>query len=133
MKILHRVSIASGIMAIGIAISMMRIKSIWDVWLTTSTILTGAVFGVFVLGLISKKVNNAGAIVGSILGVFSVVWMTFSHKIDFLPAFLVNPFHGFMTGVIGTLVIIGGGLLYTRLFVKTPKPLILQDKEALKN
>lgn len=121
MKILHRVSIVSGILAIGIAVSMMRIKSIWDVWLTTSTILTGAVFGIFILGFVSKRVNNSGAIVGSILGVVTVVWMTFSHKVDFLPTALVNPFHGLMTGVIGTLVVIGGGLLYTRLFVKTPK------------
>lgn len=118
MKILHRVSIISGIIAIGVAISMLRIKSIWDVWFTTSTILGGAVFGIFMLGFISKKVNNAAAIVGSILGIFSIIWMTFSCKIDCLPKVLVNPFHDLMTGVIGTLVIIGSGLLYSRFFLK---------------
>lgn len=123
MRILHQVSLICGLVSIGMAILMFQIKSIWDVWFTTSTILGGAVFGVFILGFISKKVNSAAAIAGSILGVFSIAWMLFSQRMDFLPSILVSPFHTLMIGVVGTLVIITGGLVYAQLFVKADKDL----------
>lgn len=116
MRILHRTSIIGGIVAVGIALSMTKIKSIWDVWFTVSTVLGGAVLGLFLLGMISKRVNNVSAIIGVSLGVFSIAWMTFSPKMTFLPSVLVNPFHGLMTGILGTLVIVLCGLVWSSLF-----------------
>lgn len=118
MQILHRVSIITGVIAIGLAMSMLKIKSVWDVWFTISTILGGAVFGIFILGFVSKQINSFTAVIGLIVGVSVVMWMTFSQQIAFLPSMLKNPFHQLMSGVIGTLVIIASGLLYSRFFGK---------------
>ena len=61
----------------------------------------------FLLGLISRKANNAAAATGVILGVLVICWMTFA---DFFPENLRSPFLVNMITAIGTLPIFPAGL-----------------------
>ena len=65
----------------------------------------------FLLGLISRRANNAGALAGVIVGVLVICWMTFP---DQLPEALRSPFHAHMITVISTLTIFGVGVACSR-------------------
>ncbi|MDG2214365.1 MAG: sodium:solute symporter, partial [Verrucomicrobiota bacterium] len=67
--------------------------------------------GLFLLGLISRKADNAGALAGVILGVLVICWMTFA---DYFPEEFRNPFHAHMIIVVGTLTIFLTGIGISR-------------------
>lgn len=112
MKVLHATSVVVGVLAICIAISMTRVKSIWDTWFVISTMLAGAIFGLFLLGVISKKATGTGALIGSIVGIISMLWMKFSPALD-LP--VKYPYDSSTIGLVGTLVILSVGMVVSRL------------------
>jgi len=74
--------------------------------------------GLFLLGLISKKVQNKAAIIGTIVGIMVILWMTFSFLIPDHLAFLRNPLHANMIIVVGTLAIFLVGNLSQKLAKK---------------
>ena len=99
-------------MGVGVALAMIGQKSLLDTWWKVSGIFAGGMLGLFLLGLISRKANNAAAATGVILGVLVICWMTFA---DFFPENLRSPFHTNMITVIGTLTIFLVGLGVSRL------------------
>jgi SSS family solute:Na+ symporter len=80
-----------------------------DAWWAVSSVTSGGMLGLFLLGMIART-SNAAAATGTIIGVLAIVWMTISAK---WPAALgpwASPFHSFMITVIGTLTILLVGL-----------------------
>ena len=91
-----------GILGTGVALAMMGQKSLLDAWWKLSGVFAGGMLGLFLLGLIARTANNAGAVTGVILGVLIIFWMTLA---DYFPEEFRSPFHANMIIVVGTLTI----------------------------
>ena len=107
LKILRRATLVWGMLGTGVALAMIGQKSLLDSWWKLSGIFAGGMLGLFLLGLISRKADNAGALTGVILGVLVICWMTFA---DYFPEELRSPFHAHMIIVVGTLTIFLTGI-----------------------
>jgi SSS family solute:Na+ symporter len=71
--------------------------------------------GLFLLGAFVKTVHVKGAILGVILGLVAILWLSLSPMV-FTEEPLINfasPFHTYLTIVIGTLIIFLTGFLAT--------------------
>ena len=111
LRILRNATLMWGVLGTGVALAMIGQKSLLDAWWKLSGIFAGGMLGLFLLGLISRRANNAGALAGVIVGVLVICWMTFP---DHLPEALRSPFHAHMITVIGTLTIFGVGVACSR-------------------
>ena len=111
LRILRNATLTWGVLGTGVALAMIGQKSLLDAWWKLSGIFAGGMLGLFLLGLISRRANNAGALAGVIVGVLVICWMTFP---DHLPEALRSPFHAHMITVIGTLTIFGVGVACSR-------------------
>jgi len=78
-----------------------------------SGIFSGGMLGLFLLGMISRKTQNAEALTATIIGVLVILWMTFSTALPDDYDFLRNMLHSNMIVVIGTLTIFLSGLVLT--------------------
>jgi SSS family solute:Na+ symporter len=96
-----------------VALAMTQARSALDAWWMMAGVLSGGSLGLFLLGLISRRTSNRGAIAGVTAGVLVILWMTVSPKWTFWPEALRSPFHGFLTIVFGTAAILLIGFLVT--------------------
>jgi SSS family solute:Na+ symporter len=97
-----------GGLGIVFGISMIGVKSLLDVWWKLSGIFAGGMLGIFLLGFIAKKVNNFEAKFAAILGLLLIALMSFK---DVLPEAFQIPLDSKMTVVVGTLTIVGIGII----------------------
>lgn len=104
-----------GVIGMVAGIAMIGVGSILDAWWTLSGIFAGGMLGLFLLGLISAKVNNSDALIGTVVGICIILWMTFSYLIPENYAYLRNPLHANMIIVVGTLSIFLVGNLNQKL------------------
>ncbi len=72
-----------------------------------------SILGLFLLGIIAKRTTNLAAITSLVIGILTIFWLTFSPKWTGILEAFKSPFHGFMTSVIGTLVILLVGFIVT--------------------
>ena len=114
MRVLHVATILFGLIGTGAALAMIGVKSVLDVWWTLSGTFAGGMVGLFLLGLIVRRAGNAAAITAVVIGTLALLWLTFSPQLSDDYATLRNPFHGFMTIVLGTLTIFLVGLIVSR-------------------
>jgi len=114
LQILRGATLAWGVLGTGVALAMMGQKSLLDAWWKLSGIFAGGMLGLFLLGLIARKADNASALIGVAIGVLVICWMTFD-KAEWIPKNFRSPFHANMITVIGTLTIFLVGLLLSRL------------------
>ena len=110
MKVLHGATIAFGIIGTSAALAMTRVQSALDVWWKLSSIFSGGILGLFLLGLIVKKAKNAAAATAVAIGVLVIFWMS----APWLPEKLRPALHSNLTIVLGTLTIFFVGLLISR-------------------
>lgn len=115
MMVLYISTILWGLLGTGLSLLLINVTSALDTWWILSGILGGGMLGLFLLGLISQKVNNPIAAASVILGLLVIAAMTLSSRIN-LPVFLKNRFHSFLIPVFGTLTILLAGLLLSLLF-----------------
>lgn len=99
-----------GILGTCVTLLMIGVQSILAVWWHLTGIFSGAMLGLFLLGFIVKKADNVAAVISVVIGLLTILWMTFSTQIDVLPTFLKNPFHDNMIVVISTLTMFLIGL-----------------------
>ena len=111
LRILRASTLVWGILGTGVALAMMGQKSLLDAWWKLSGIFAGGMLGLFLLGLIARTANNAGAVTGVILGVLIIFWMTLA---DYFPEEFRSPFHANMIIVVGTLTIFLTGIGISR-------------------
>jgi SSS family solute:Na+ symporter len=113
MKILYSSSFLFSVFSILIAIAMINVQSALETWWKLASIFSGGMLGLFLLGYFSKKVNNLSAIIGVIVGVIVIAWMSLS-PIFFKSTDLqkyASPFHNYLTIVFGTTAIFVVGFL----------------------
>jgi len=113
MNLLYISTAVFGLMGMTTGILMIGIKSILDIWWQLSGIFSGGMLGLFLLGMISRKTQNAEALTATIIGVLVILWMTFSTALPDDYDFLRNMLHSNMIVVIGTLTIFLSGLVLT--------------------
>lgn len=113
MRVLRISTVAWGLIGTGVALAMIGAASVLDIWWKLSGLFAGGMLGLFLLGLISRKANNAAAITGVITGVLALIWVALSPESS-LPEKLQSPFHVHMAIVVGTLTIFLVGLLVSR-------------------
>ncbi|MCP3973593.1 MAG: sodium:solute symporter, partial [bacterium] len=115
MRVLYSATLVWGGVGTGAALAMMSVKSALDAWWQLAGIFSGGMLGLFLLGLISRRARNPAAILGVMIGVLVIVWMSLSPQWTGPLEPLRCPFHSFMTIVIGTLTILLVGLLASRI------------------
>lgn len=115
MRLLYITTALTGMLAIVFGIGMIGVKSILDLWWELSGIFAGGMLGLFLLGLISKKVQNAEAATAAVIGIVVILWMSLSRYLPPELQQLRNPLHGNMIMVVGTLSIFLSGLLLARI------------------
>lgn len=96
----------------------MNVESALDAWWALSSIFSGGMLGLFLLGYVTRKARNVDAVLGVTCGVIVVVWMSLS-PILFTDGFwseYKSPFHANLTIVFGTMVIFLIGFVSTNLF-----------------
>jgi len=111
MKVLYLSSMVISVFGIGIAIAMINVKSALDAWWKLASIFSGGMLGLFLLGIVSKKKNAKGAIVGVIAGLVMILWMTISNLMSGEDPD-GNQFHTYLTIVFGTSAIFLTGMLF---------------------
>ena len=115
LRVLRGSTVVWGALATGCALAMIGVESVLAVWWQISGIFSGALLGLFLLGLIARRARGAEAALGVAIGLVAIVYLTFSPHATFLPAWLRSPIHTHLTVVLGTLTIFLTGLLASRL------------------
>lgn len=107
-------SILIGILGIIVAIGMLSVDSIIDAWWKLSSIFSGGMLGLFLLGYIAKNVRHMHAFIGVVCGVIVIGWISMAEYLN-----LPGPhLHEYLAIVMGTIVIFLIGFLLTT-FMKT--------------
>ena len=120
MRVLRLSVLLSGAASTSVAwlLATRDVKNVLDVWWVLAGVLSPGMLGLFLLGLLSRRAGGRAAGVGVALGVLVVAWMTLSlpgtaKVLPWLhwPAALRSPLDGLMIPVVGTLTVLGVGLL----------------------
>jgi SSS family solute:Na+ symporter len=110
MKVLYISSAVITILGIIIALAMINVRSALDTWWKLASIFSGGMLGLFLLGAFSRRSSSRGALIGVILGIAVIAWMSLS-SLSHDPSKYGNVFHSYLTIVFGTLAIFLTGLL----------------------
>ena len=105
--VLKLAGVAVGLVGIVISLALVRVDSILDAWWKLSSIFSGGMLGLFLLGYVSRRVSNVQAVIGVICGVLVIAWISAAFWLG-LPS---TGLHEFLAIVAGTVVIFLVGFL----------------------
>ena len=94
-------SVLVGVVGVIVAIALTNVESILDAWWILSSVFSGGMLGLFLLGYISKKVKNVHAFLGVLAGFIVIAWISAAEWLG-LPALGL---HGYLAIVLGTMSI----------------------------
>lgn len=119
-QVLGIAAVLMGLLSIAVSLAMTEVKSALDAWWALSSIFSGGILGLFLLGFFSKRVRQPEAAIGVALGILVIAWMSLTPVIITEGEWLAfrNPLHTNLTIVIGTCVIFLTGFLLSFLFRK---------------
>lgn len=104
--------IGVGVAGVLVALALLNVESILDAWWKLSSIFSGGMLGLFLLGYLVRKARRADALIGVICGVVVITWISASSWLH-----LPDPhIHEYLAIVLGTLTIFLVGFLLTVLF-----------------
>ena len=109
--VLRLSSLLVGVLGAVVAIAMLSVESIIDAWWKLSSIFSGGMLGLFLLGYLSRKARNIDAAIGVICGVVVIAWISAAQWLG-LPA---SGVHEYLAIVFGTMVIFLVGFLLAKL------------------
>ncbi|TWT85164.1 Sodium/glucose cotransporter [Planctomycetes bacterium CA13] len=105
MMVLYLSTAFWGVAGTGLAMAMIHVKSVLDVWWQMSGVISGGMLGFFLLSYFSRRITSGAAICGVVVGVAVITWLTFSPNALFLAESCRNPLHPFLTVFLGTITI----------------------------
>ena len=104
-------SFGVGILGALVAIAMLSVESIIDAWWTLSSIFSGGMLGLFLLGCIPQRINRWAALAGCVCGIVVIGWISLAAMWN-LPGPHLHPY---LAIVLGTTTIFLVGFLLTLL------------------
>jgi len=111
MLVLRLSSFVIGVLGIVVSLALVNVESILDAWWKLSSIFSGGMLGLFLLGYMSQKVRNVDAAIGVVCGVIVIGWISADTWLG-LPE---TGIHEYLAIVLGTLTIFLVGFLMARL------------------
>ncbi len=114
--VLRAATIVWGVLGTAAALALVRLtESVLDIWWTLSSVLSGGIVGLFLLGRISHRADRRDGIVAVAVGLLAIAWMVLSTSHGWPTAWsrFRSPFHAFLVTVIGTVIILAVGSLST--------------------
>ncbi len=105
--ILRLSSCVVGIIGIIVAIAMLSVESIIDAWWTLSSIFSGGMLGLFLLGIMPRNIGRGAALTGCMAGIAVIAWISLSGMFN-LPGIHL---HEYLAIVLGTTTIFIIGFL----------------------
>jgi SSS family solute:Na+ symporter len=117
MKVLYISSFLMGVSGIVIALALVGVESALDAWWSLASIFSGGMLGLFLLGYFSKRAGRIEAVIGVIIGVVVIIWMSLSPIVfsDGKGLAFRSPFHTNLTIVFGTMTIFLVGFIITKI------------------
>ena len=98
-------SVVIGVLGIIISLALVNVESILDSWLKLSSIFSGGMLGLFLLGFLSRKARNIDAAIGVVCGFLVIAWISLGN----------SGIHEYLAIVFGTIVIFLVGFLMVKL------------------
>lgn len=111
LRILQLTSVVVGVLGIIIALAMLQIESIIDAWWTLSSIFSGGMLGLFLLGYLVPRAKKKAALAGTITGILVIAWISLAQPLG-LPGIHL---HDYLAIILGTMSIFVVGFLLTYL------------------
>ena len=99
-------SIIIGLLGMTVALALVDVDSILDSWWKLSSIFSGGMLGLFLLGFISQKVRNVDAAIGVVCGFLVIAWISLGN----------SGIHEYLAIVFGTITIFLVGFLLAKQF-----------------
>lgn len=96
-----------GVIGIFVAIAMLSVESIIDAWWKLSSIFSGGMLGLFLLGIMPRRINKKAALAGCVAGIAVIAWISLAGLYD-LPGIHL---HEYLAIVLGTTTIFVTGFL----------------------
>ncbi len=116
--VLRLSSVIVGVIGIVVAIAMLSVESIIDAWWKLSSIFSGGMLGLFLLGILPRRISQTAALLGCILGIIVIAWISLASTMG-----LPGPhLHEYLAIVLGTTTIFITGFLLS-LFIKGKRKL----------
>ena len=104
---LRLASLAVGILGTVTAIAMLGVQSIVDAWWILSSIFSGGMLGLFLLGILPRHIGRDSALAGCLAGIAVIAWISLAGILD-----LPGPhLHEYLAIVLGTTTIFCTGFL----------------------
>ncbi|MBP5385941.1 MAG: sodium:solute symporter [Prevotella sp.] len=100
-----------GIIGIIVAIAMLSVESIIDAWWKLSSIFSGGMLGLFLLGILPRRIGRWAALIGCVAGIVVIAWISLAGLYD-LPGIHL---HEYLAIVLGTTTIFIVGFLLSLL------------------
>lgn len=107
--VLRLSSVIIGVIGIFVAIAMLSVESIIDAWWKLSSIFSGGMLGLFLLGILPRNINRVAAAIGCIAGIAVIAWISLAPTLN-LPGIHL---HEYLAIVFGTTTIFLTGFLLT--------------------
>ncbi len=112
LRILQATSALVGVLGISVALAMLQIESIIDAWWTLSSIFSGGMLGLFLLGYLVPRAKKSHAVAGTLAGIIVIGWISLAQPLG-LPGIHL---HEYLAIILGTTCIFLVGFLLTFLF-----------------
>lgn len=118
MTILYISSAAIGVLGILVALAMTKVKSTLDAWWALSSIFSGGMLGLLLLGFFSRNVKNWHAMAGVAVGILVICWISLSPTYFTTEGWISfrSPLHANLAIVLGTTAIFVVGFVASSLF-----------------
>lgn len=111
LRLLHLGTVGMGILGISFGIGMIGVKSLLDAWWKLSGLFASGMLGIFLLGLLVKKINSKQAMLATLMGLIFVLLITFKSS---FPILATLPIDSKLAIVIGTLTILLVGFIFSK-------------------
>ena len=107
--VLRLSSVIVGVLGIIVAIAMLSVESIIDAWWTLSSIFSGGMLGLFLLGIMPRRISRTAAFIGCLAGIAVIAWISLARMWN-----LPGPhLHEYLAIVLGTTTIFLVGFLFS--------------------
>lgn len=90
---------------VAIGLSMIESKSVWDLAILLAGLITNGIIGLFWLGLLTRRANQLGAMIGVLVGMLTVLLLRMETQVTFLVYQAVGAVVAVVVGYVASLLL----------------------------